>query len=325
MARPFVVNTALTAIAIGYRNPASTYIADAAMPRHPVSLEKFGWTEYPIEEAFNVPDGRVGRTGRVPQLEFGGTQREASVEDFGFDVPIPNSDIDAAEKAKEMGLGNFDPEGHAVAAATDTLLNIREVRVAAMVQSAANYSATRRIQLAQSTDRFGDYANSDPIGVIAKGMDSTLVMRPTDAFMGRDVWSKISSHPRIVNAVKGNVSNQGRITPEQFVELFSGDGLKRLHIGDAYFNTAAPGQPAALSRAWTRSIALLNVNPMATPEMGGITWGLTGQYGTRIAGRIADEDIGLQGGVRVRTGERVKELVVAKDVGYLIQDAVVPA
>ncbi|WP_288457750.1 hypothetical protein [uncultured Sphingomonas sp.] len=322
MARPFQVNTALTAIAIGYRNPASAYIADAAMPRHPVSLEKFGWTEYPIEEAFNVPDGRVSRLGRVPQLEFGGTQREASVEDFGFDVPIPNSDIDTAAKAREMGLGNFDPEGHAVASATDTLLNIREVRVAGMVQNPLNYSVGRRIQLAQATDKFSDYANSDPIGVITKGMDSTLVMRPTDAFMGRDVWSKISSHPKMVNAVKGNVTSQGRITPEQFVEVFAGDGLQRLHIGDSFFNTAKPGQPVALSRAWGKSLALLHVNPLATPQMGGITWGLTGQYGTRLAGRIIDEDVGLQGGVRVRTGERVKELVVAKDVGYLIQDAV---
>ena len=33
-------------------------------------------------------------------------------------------------------------------------------------------------------------------------------------------------------------------------------------------------------------------------------------------------DVGLQGGVRIRTGERVKELVIAKDVGYFIQNAV---
>ncbi|PZP06597.1 MAG: capsid protein, partial [Sphingomonas hengshuiensis] len=37
---------------------------------------------------------------------------------------------------------------------------------------------------------------------------------------------------------------------------------------------------------------------------------------------IEDPDIGLQGGNRVRSGERVRELVVAQDVGYFIQNAV---
>ena len=33
-------------------------------------------------------------------------------------------------------------------------------------------------------------------------------------------------------------------------------------------------------------------------------------------------DIGLQGGFRIRTGERVRELISAQDVGYFIQNAV---
>ena len=54
----------------------------------------------------------------------------------------------------------------------------------------------------------------------------------------------------------------------------------------------------------------------------GITFGRTAQFGTRIAGRIEDPDIGLTGGFRIRSGERIKELVVAKDVGYLVQNVI---
>ena len=321
MDRPFAQDAVLTAIAIGYRNPAAFYIADRVLPRQQVSSDKFKWTEYPIEESFNVPDGRVGRTGRVRQLEFGGIERASATEDFGFDSPIPYSDIQAAEMARAAGVNNFDPEGHAVMMITDTLMNIREVRVANIVHNPANYAVGRKVQLS-GTSQFNDYANSDPIGVIKAGLDSTLVARPNTVTMGRAAWSKVSSHPKVVNAVKGNVTSAGIVTVEQFRELLAGEGVTEVLIGDAWYNTARPGQPVALTRAWGKHIALTHINPMATPEMGGITWGLTAQFGGRIAGRIEDRDVGLQGGVRVRAGERVKELVVAQDVGYLIQDAV---
>jgi hypothetical protein len=67
---------------------------------------------------------------------------------------------------------------------------------------------------------------------------------------------------------------------------------------------------------------MLHLNPGASVERGGITFGATAEYGSRISGRIEDPDVGLQGGYRVRTGERVKELVIAKDVGYFVQNAV---
>lgn len=78
MNRPFPVNAVLTAIAVGYRNTSAMRIADLVLPRQPVGAETFKWTEYPISEAFNVPDARVGRLGRVQQLTFSGTEKEAS-------------------------------------------------------------------------------------------------------------------------------------------------------------------------------------------------------------------------------------------------------
>lgn len=319
--RPFVVDPALTAITVGYRNPAAFRIADDVMPRSQVSAEKFKWTEYPIGEAFNVPDARVGRKGRVQQLEFGGEERTSEVEDYGLDAPIPNSDIEAAATARAQGRSLHDPEGHAAMMLTDTLANIREVRVAQMVHNPANYDAARRKTLA-GTSQFSDYANSDPISEIKQGMQKTLIFPPNTLAMGRDVWTALSSHPKLVNAVKGNVTSAGIITREQFVELFSGEGISRLLIGDAWYNTARPGQQRSLSRAWGKHIAMLHLNPMASAEAGDITWGMTAEYGGRLSGRIEDPDVGLQGGQRIRVGERVKELIIAKDVGYLIQNAV---
>ncbi|WP_417691542.1 capsid protein [Roseibium sp.] len=319
--RPFTVDPILTAIAIGYRNPSQTLIADDVLPRVPVGAEKFAWTEYPLEEAFNIPDGRVGRRGRVQQLEFGGTEKTDEVEDFGFESPIPYSDIDAASEARSRKVSKFDPEGHATMMLTDTLANVREVRVAGMIHKAANYAPARQVTLA-GTDQFSDYANSDPIGVLKTGLESTLIFAPNTLVMGRGVWSKLSSHPKIVNAVKGNLTEEGIVTRQQFLDLFSSEGISKILVGDAWYNTARPGQDVNLARAWGNHISLLHLNPIANPQGGGITFGFTAQYGSKLSGRIEDKDVGLQGGVRIRTGERVKELIVAKDVGYFIQNAV---
>jgi hypothetical protein len=140
--------------------------------------------------------------------------------------------------------------------------------------------------------------------------------------MGRPVWSKLSSHPDIVNAVKGNVTGSGMVTKEQFIELFSGEGITELNVGDSWFNVAKPGQPVQLARAWGNHISLTHKNLIARPEGGGVTFGFTAEYASKIAGRIQDDDIGLQGGFRIRTGERIREVISAPDVGYLIQNAV---
>lgn len=319
--RPFVVDPVLTALAVGFRNPVATRIADQVLPRYPVGGEKFKWTEYPISEAFNVPDARVGRRGRVQQLEFSGTERTSEVEDFGLDSPIPYSDIEAAEAARAMGRSAYNPEAHTVAMLTDTVENIREVRVAQLVHSLATYATDKRITLA-GTAQFSDFANSDPIGVIRTGMSATLIHRPNTMVMGIDVWNRLSSHPLIVNAVKGNVTNSGIVSREEFLNLFRGEGITELLVGEGWHNTARQGQPPLLTRSWGRHIALIHKNPMASIEGGGITFGLTAQFGSRIAARIEDKDIGLQGGFRIRAGERVREIVIARDLGYFIQNAV---
>ncbi|MFV0642923.1 MAG: hypothetical protein ACK5NN_00230 [Sphingomonadaceae bacterium] len=320
MKRPFFVSAVLTAIAIGFRNPANAYIADKVLPRRPVSAEKFSWTEYPLKEAFQVPDAEVGRTGRVQQLEFGGDEKTSETKDYGLDSPIPNSDINAAREARDRKVSTFDPEGTATELLTDTLTNIREVRVAQIIQNPANYSAGRKVTLAGG-DQFSDYANSDPIAVLKEGMNKTLVYRPNTLSMGRSVWSYLSSHPKVVEAVKG-VTDKGIISIEEFLNLFRDQGLKEVLVGDAFYDVAKPGKAANLQGAWGNHISLIYKNPVATPEGGGVTFGFTAEYGNRIAGRIQDDDIGMEGGVRIRVGEKIKEEICARDVGYLIRDAV---
>lgn len=315
--RPFVVDPELTAIAIGYSNPAQALIADDVMPRQPVGQEQFKWTEYPIDEAFTVPDTQVGRRGQVNQIVFSGEERDGSVEDYGLDVPIPNSDIEAAQKARAQKRSTYDPEKHSAMMLTKITQLDREVRVAKVVQDPNNYQAARRLVLAGG-DQLSDFANSDPLGVLDTALQGTLIYRANQLTMGNVVWNWIKRHPKLVNAIKGNLTNEGFITKEQLADLLS---IKRVLVGDAHVNAARPGQPVNLTRAWGNFIAAHYVDPSAHMQHE-VSWGFTATYGTRVAGRIEDPDIGLEGGFRIRSGERVKEVIAAKDVGYLIQNPV---
>lgn len=315
--RPFVVDPVLTAIAIGYTNPAHTLIADQVLPRVPVLSEQFKWTEYPLEEGFTVPDSEVGRKGRVESVEFSGTERDSSTTDYGLESPIPNSDITAAAAARAQNRSIYDPEARAAEGVTNLVQLGREIRVAGLIHNPNSYAASRR-QTLSGTSQLSDYANSDPIGVLMAALDGTLVFRANTLVFGQPVWSKLRSHPKLVNAVKGNLTDQGVITRQQLADLLE---IKQVLVGEAFLNTAKKGQSATLSRVWGKHVAALHIDPAANTD-NGITFGMTAQFGNRIAGRIEDPSIGLEGGVQIRVGEKVRELVVAQDVGFFIQNAV---
>lgn len=315
--RPFPVSASLTAISIAYRNPASTLIGKRALPAVPVSGETFKYNVFPIEEAFNTGDSEVGRLGQVKQLTFSTKEEESSTKDYGYDAPIPQSDIDEATQQRAQKMSNYDPRAAAVEGLTDQLDLDREVRAAKIVQDSANYDAARRITLT-STGKFSDFVNSDPYGVIDEGMSSTLIHRPNQHAMGRMVWDKIKRHPKLIKAVKGGLTEDGAITKQQYADLFE-ISLDNLLIGEAWINVAREGKEVDLQRAWGNFLSMRYVNVSKQSAKDAVmTWGFTGELGTRISGSIEDPDIGLQGGERVRVGERVRELCVAKSLGYLI-------
>lgn len=315
--RTFVANAAMTAIAIKYSNPATAFIADQLLPRTPVMTEAFKWNEIPLGDAFSVPNTAVSRRGKVPEVEFGSIEVPGAINDYGIQNVIPKSDIEAAAAQRAAGLSTFDPRNHAAAMLTDLMLLDREVRVAAVAQNSANYSASNITTIATAADRF-DSDTSDPEAVIDAAINSVTIFRPNTAAMGAQVWQKLRRHPNLVKAVRGTIQADGKITRQEFIDYFE---LTNLLIGEAFVNTARPGQTTSLSRVWGKSVSLLYINPMANTQ-GGVTWGFTAQFGSRIAGTIIDSDVGLQGGEVARVGEQVAELVVAKAAGALIQNAI---
>ena len=306
---PFPVDPVLVGITLAYRNPR--YIADEVLPRVPVGREEFKYWKYPEDEAFRVPDTKVGRRSRPNEIVLTATESTASTEDYGLEDAVPNDDIRNAP-------ANHSPVDRATVQLTEYILIDREQRVANLVFNSSSY-ASANVTTLSGTSQWSDQANSDPVDAITAALDVPLV-RPNIMVLGRAVWTKLRTHPKVVAAVKpaGAREASGVAMRQAVAELFE---LEEVLVGEAWINTAKKGQAASISRVWGKHCALLFRDRTADTRSG-LTFGFTAQFGSRIAGTRPDPDIGLRGGVRVRVGESLKELVIANQAGYLFQNAV---
>jgi hypothetical protein len=311
---PFVQHAGMTAVAVATKQ--ANLIADQALPRVPVSAEKFSCNVYATGDGFTVPETKVGRTGAPNQVTFSSTESTFSTEDHALDTPVPNKDVVAWEAEQKLGNSALvDPRLRATTMLTQCLETRREKRAADLLFNAANY--TNKVVLS-GTSQWGDYVNSDPDYAINQMLDS-LVMRPNQPIFSRRVWSVLRRHPKLCAAYFKNGTTLGKLTREQFAEHFELPNLPL--IGEGWLNTNPKGLAANLVRIWTNDAAFIYRDMNADTDFG-ITWGLTAQWGGRVAGTIVDPDMGMRGGERVRVGEAVKEIVVAPDMGYLFKSAI---
>jgi hypothetical protein len=313
---PFPTQSELIATTLAYQN--RRLIADEVLPRTPVPSREFKWLEMGRDQMFTVPETLVGRKGQPNEVEFGGTEEPGFVRDYGLDDVVPNEDLESAP-------AGFDPIGTAVTGITELIALDREKRVADLVFNANTYPAANRTTLS-GTSQWSDYTNSDPYTAIQTALDGML-MRPNIGVIGRLAWSRLRVHPKITAAVApsatGNTSTSNAggqpATLQAVADLLE---LDQIIVGEAFINTAKPGQTASLSRCWGKHMAFLHQNPVATIRGNAVTFGFTAEWGNRVAGSMPEPKVGLRGAQRVRVGESVNELIVANDVGYYFQNIV---
>ena len=304
----FTLDPELTAIAVAYRNPDYALIADDVLPRAPVADRDFKWHEFDEVEQFTQADTRIGRRSAPNRVEIGGTERSSSILDYGIDVPLDNATIQQAEKR------GYNVRGRAVERAANIVLLDREVRVAAAITNPAAYHADQKLALAGAS--MFTSPDADPIGSIQQMIDACW-MRPNQLGFGQVSWTALRRHPKVVAAVYRNSGTSGMVTREDVARLFE---VQRVVVGESRININKPGLAPQMARTWGNVVWGQFVDRSVTPETGGVTFGLTAEFGTRVGG-TREIDMGLDGGVLVRAGERVRELIVARRAGFLILNA----
>lgn len=306
MNKQFPYTAEYSAIAIAYHN--TKLIADLVLPRVPVGKKEFKYTEYPLANSFTVPDTLYPKNGRPNMVDFGGSEVTSMTIDYGLEDIISNDDIANAPEGSNL-------EGKGVEYVTDLVALAREVRTAAAVFNTANYASANTLALT-GTDKFSDYTNSDPLKVLVEALD-TPIMRPNTMTIGRLAWSKLIMHPKVVKAAQGNDGDSGIALKARVAEILE---LDNIFVGEGWLNTAKKGQTAIMERVWGNNISLTYLNAFADTQRG-VTFGFTAQYGTKQAGSKS-EDAGINGSMLVRSAESIKELIIAKDVGFLLEDVI---
>ncbi|MQT13647.1 capsid protein [Segnochrobactrum spirostomi] len=309
MSFPFPVNPVLTGIVIAYKNAA--FIADRVFPRVGPALSKreFKWNYFPFGQQITIPDGRVGRKSEPNVLEFETEERTGSVVDFGFDDIVPNDDIANAPEGQ-------DPRAFAAERLADTLMLVREQRVAAMTFDPSTYPTSNVLTLSGSSQWSSD--SSHPVDNVIDAKDS-MVADPNVMVIGRAGWSKLRRNPQVIASIRPSGTQEGVATLQAVADLFELDAIV---VGSAFYNAARPGQPVQRTRLWGNSAALLSLNPLARSIDGSPTFGWTAEFGTKVSGTLDEPKVGLRGSVRVRVGESVREIVAAPDLGFLFQSII---
>lgn len=308
MPAPFPVDPVRTGIVIAYRN--DKLIADQVMPRTPVDGELFKWSEYDKAERMTHIDTEISRKGAAKEVEFGATEKNASTADHGLDDVVPQGDIDKAA----AGNSGYDPLDHASEALTDLILLDREVRTSRIVFDQKNHAHGRALTAAE---RFSN-RDADLLAFLLEQLDKPL-MRPNTLTIGRAEWTQLRVNRSMVAAAHGNSGDKGVVSLAQMLELLE---LDNIFIGESRVNIARKGKPAEVARVWAGHAAFTYLAPNVSVPSGTLTWGATPQFEDRFAATWYDEKVGLKGGYRLRVGEQVKELVIAKECGLLLRDVI---
>ncbi|WCA60266.1 capsid protein [Agrobacterium tumefaciens] len=307
--QPFPQNPELIGVVNAYKN--GTLIADQVLPRLMpyVSSEKFLWWLFDFAQFLTVPDSKVGRKGQPNVVEIQAQEKTDRTEDHGFDASIPLADINNAPKG-------YDPRSAHAQWLIDLVELAREARVAAMVFNAGNYGAQNKEQLIGSSK--WSHVDSKPIIQFAQAADK-LIVRPKHAVLGRLAWTSLRTNPSMLKSLTPSGVTEGMAELRAVADKLE---LDDIYVGEARLNFAHPGQQPQLLRAWGNHCLLFHKAPGANSQIATPTFGWTAQYGPRVAGNWFDEKIGLRGGEWVRSGESVKEVIAAPDLGYFFENVI---
>lgn len=310
---PFETHPRMTQIAMAER--PMDFIGDMVLPRVE-SAFAFKYTKGLNTDQFTIPETRASRAGRLGEVEFGAELADGSTEDHGLLAFVPERDIREAEQQ----MSAWDPLAQTSMGLGQMMALAREKRCADLVFNRGSYPAGHFATLAGNT-QWSNNA-SDPLTAILEALDRPIT-RPNTLVLGQAVWTKLRSHPRIVEAIVAagaGAGASGIVMREQVAALFE---LERVLVGSAWSQTAAPGQNAVYARLWGKHAAALHVRrPAGTRDMMP-TWGFTPQAMALEVSFSEEPERGVGRGSRVvKISECIDELVSWPSAGYFWENAV---
>jgi len=289
-------------------------VADEVMPRidNMNGKDAFKMLIREPGDAMRSINDRVGRRSEPKEIEFTGREATDSCEVHALQGFVGQDDIINSDQSKYESLVNREQSS-----VLETITLQRELRVIKAVQDPSNYANVLDMTFAQSLLN----PDAKPLELIGDYMLKCL-MRPNQLRMGASIWHKLRTHPNVIKEVYGAASTKGFAVRADIAAVLE---IDKVIVGDTKVNSAAKGQDNKIITAWGETISGAYVNAQATRTEGCITWGFTAQNGPRFVKLVLNEKKGGRGGVDVMVGEVVKEVVAAKDCGFLLSNVLAPS
>jgi hypothetical protein len=308
------VDALLSMAAVDYKNAA--FIASLAAPVVPVAKQSGKYAVFNKKDRFSRPVTARGPKAKANEIDWGGDFETYSCSEYALREFLPDS-ISANADAP------IRPRVRAVEILTDLILLDREIRVAALATTAANYDSAHKTTLTGNS-QLDQYATSDPLGVIDTAKAACFT-DPNTLIMGKAVYDRLKRHPQLLDHVKGGSTSASpaAVGLEQMAEIFE---VERVLVGAAQYNSANRGQTASFSRVWGKFIVAAYIDP--NPQMTGVSAYKTFQWTEMAQGAQGfkvrawrDEERG-GGGEVIEVETAYDEVMVCADVCYLVSGAV---
>lgn len=333
---PFPSDPARTAIVQMHFEPGM--IANRVLPpTPPLPKPTFKYDQYQVEDAFTIPDTRMGRRSRPNKVEFSREEVIDTTEHHGLSDSVPQEDVDeAVTPGLPAASQQADPRDDAVMFMTHLLTLAREKRVADLVFSPDSYATGYKATLAGNSQ--WSHAESNPWKNLLTAL-SKPILRPNIVVFGQEAWTQFRMNKQVLLALRrSEEAAVGLATRQEVADTLEVDEIL---VGSPHINTAAEGQAAVLSHAWGKSCACLYRGAYATsPRPGGKlgsegvsgmemgsrlrrpTFGFTAVYRPLNVGSRFDQEPGIKGVYDLHVKESCKEVVAGNRFGYLLSSVV---
>lgn len=303
------IDKILSDLSVKYRN--EDMIWPLVMPVIKVGKRSDKYWKYNKGDSYRLVDDKIGPKSLPNEVDWAVSTDNYSVKDHALGDWLPQEAIDNADNPAQPEVDTND--------FINMLLDVaQEQRVASVIFAAATYPTGNKVQLS-GTGQWGGSAD-DPIGDVQAAVEGCF-MRANTLVFGADAWFKFRKLPEILDAVKASTRYQGSpggmATGAEVSGLFE---VERVLVGRARYITSKEGQTDAFARLWGKHCSALRVEK--NPGIRSITFGGTFAETERQTQRDFDPKRGVKGAHYLKVAWNSDEKIVASDLGYFIQDAV---
>lgn len=303
-------DTFLTNLSQAYQN--DSYIGERLVMTTPVQKRTNKYAIYPQREAFESPDD-VLTSERARANEISNTRTSASYElkDYALENFVSNETLENQDLP-------FNERADMTSQLAEHIARRREVRIATLLTTAANYGSGNSTTLAGS-DQWDSGTGGNPIKVI-QDAKAGLFNGPgaTDVwgFTSLAVFNVLARHLQLLDLQK--YTQAGLITPDAIARYF---GLAGLLVGESRQQTANEGRTAAYSRIWGNDFGLVRVARGPSLRTAAFA-SLFRKNNDPVVTEWFDATAGKSGGYYVKNAVSEDLRVVASFGGYLVKSAI---